>query len=68
METKSVIFYILGTIALFPCVLVVSDSIVGGAVALVWGCIVWHSPKFCPALRRFWRNFWKVNYKLMDFL
>lgn len=62
---KSVAIYILGTLLLFPCMLVASDSLLGIFIAICWGVVLYHSPKFCPAFRKFWLSFWKVNLKIM---
>lgn len=62
---KSVVIYLLGALLLSPCLLIVSDSLLGMFMAICWGVVLYHSPKFCPAFRKFWLSFWKANLKIM---
>lgn len=63
---KSAIIYLIGNILLFPCcILICSDSIIGMVCGLIWGMLLWHSPKFSPSIRKFWLNFYKVGYKII---
>lgn len=65
---KSLIIYLIGTVLLFPCIFICSDSIVGMILGMSWGVLMWHSPKFSPTIRKFWLEFYKVHFKLLYFL
>lgn len=65
---KSILIYTVGTLLFSPCVLAASDNILGVFIAIVWGVLLWHSPKFCKSIKRFWRSFWKVNFRILAML
>lgn len=65
---KSILIYTVGTLLFFPCMLAASDDILGALIAIVWGVLLWYSPKFCHPIRKFWLAFWKVNYKILAML
>lgn len=66
MRRKAFIF-IAGTFVLAPIVAALCcDSLVSTTIALVYGVIVWQSPKFSPKVRKFWRDFWSVNIRLLS--
>lgn len=62
---KSILIYTVGTLLFLPCVLAASDDILGVLIAMMWGVLLWYSPKFCRPIKRFWRNFWKVNFRIL---
>ena len=59
---KSVAVYIAGMVVLSPCLLLASNNIFGAFIAIVWGVVLYHSPKFSPIIKKFWREVYKVNY------
>lgn len=63
---KSILIYTVGTFLFFPCMFAASDDILGVLIAIVWGVLLWYSPKFCRSIRKFWLAFWKVNYKILS--
>lgn len=63
---KSVVIYVLGIILMSPCILLASDSLIGASIALIWGVVLYHSPKFCRQFKKFWRLFYRANFKLID--
>lgn len=63
---KSVAIYSLGTILLSPSVvLLCCDNVVGVLIGIVWGTVLYHSPKFSPMIKKFWLKFWKINLQIM---
>lgn len=65
MENK---FFIMsfGCILLAPIFIALcSDSITLVIAAIVYGFILWHSPKFSPKVRKFWRKFYRINLEWM---
>jgi hypothetical protein len=62
---KSVLVYLIGMMLLMPCIFICSDSLRGACFSLVWGILMWHSPKLCPEMRKFWLSFWKVNLRII---
>lgn len=65
---KSVIIYLVGTILLFPCIFICSDSIVGIILGLAWGVLMYHSPKLSPSIRKFWLEFYKVGFRMLNLM
>lgn len=65
---KSWIIYLTGTVLLFPCIFICSDSIIGVICGLMWGVLIWHSPKFSPVIRKFWLEFHKANLRILNSL
>ena len=43
-----------------------SDSILLVLCAVVYGFILWNSPKFSPKVRKFWRKFYRINLEWMQ--
>lgn len=62
---KSILIYTVGTLLFFPCMFAALDDILGALIAIVWGVLLWYSPKFCRPIRKFWLVFWKVNYRIL---
>lgn len=50
---KSVLVYTVGTLLFFPCMLAASDDILGVLIAIVWGVLLWYSPKFAVQSENF---------------
>lgn len=63
---KSVIIYLAGAILFLPCIFVCSDNIVGVICGLIWGVLLWHSPKFSPVIRKFWLKFYKTGLRMIN--
>lgn len=64
---KKVLIYLAGSLLLAPCLIALCcDSLLFATFAIVYGVLLWHSPKFSPKLRRFWRNFWRFQMELLN--
>lgn len=64
---RNVFIFVAGTFVLAPIVAALCcDSLVSTTIALVYGVVLWHSPKFSPKVRKFWRDFWSVNIRLLS--
>lgn len=57
---RNIGIYALAAFLLLPCVLIASDSLLGAFIAISWGVVLYHSPKFCPAFKKFWMALWKI--------
>lgn len=64
---KKVFTFVVGTLLLTPCFMALCcDSILFVTFAMVYGVVLWHSPKFSTRIRKFWFNFWKISIKLTN--
>lgn len=62
---KKVLIYIFGIVLLLPVVLALcSTNLMFCAAMLVYGILLWNSPKFSPKIKTFWREFWKIQKSL----
>lgn len=57
--------YIIALVLFMPCLLIASNSVVGMFVAMIWGAVLYSSPKFCPSIKKFWLEFYKLNLKII---
>lgn len=65
---KKVFIYIIGTLLLAPCFMALCcDSLLFVTFALLYGVMLWHSPKFSTRIRKFWFEFWKMNIEVLNF-
>jgi len=56
-----------GTLLLAPLFIALCcDSLTFAAFAMVYGVVLWHSPKFSTRIRKFWLEFWKINIRLTN--
>lgn len=66
---KKVFIFIAGSLLLAPCLLAICcDSILFMVLAMVYGVVLWNSPKFCKPARKFWREFWRFNLVVQKML
>ena len=62
---KKVLIYLAGSLLLAPCFIsLCCDSLLLATFAIVYGVLLWHSPKFSTRIRKFWLEFWKINIRL----
>ncbi len=65
---KGVLIYLLALILWFPPVLLVScNNPIVAFVGVMWGVVLYHSPKFSPAIKKFWRQFYRVNFRVLSY-
>ena len=43
-----------------------SDSLTLVGISLIYGFVLWHSPKFSTRIKRFWRKFWRLQIELLN--
>ena len=66
---KKTFTFIAGTLLLAPIVVALCcDNLAVISIAMVYGAILWHSPKFSPRIRRFWRLFLRINMEMSNIL
>lgn len=66
---KKLFTFIAGTLLLAPIAIALCcDNPAVIAIAIAYGAILWHSPKFSPKIRRFWRRFLRVNMEMSNIL
>lgn len=59
--------FCVGTLLLAPCFMALCcDSILFVTFAMVYGVVLWYSPKFSTRIRKFWLEFWKINIMLTN--
>lgn len=59
---KKLLIYLAGSLLLAPCFIALCcDSLLFVTFALLYGFILWHSPKLSTRIRRFWFEFWRMN-------
>ena len=59
---------IIGTIILAPIFIsLCGDTITSFAFSIVYGTLVWISPNFSTRIKKFWRKFYRINLRLMQF-
>ena len=64
---KKVLIYIAGSLLLAPCFIALCcDSLLLATFAIIYGVVLYHSPKFSTRIRKFWFNFWKISIKLTN--
>ena len=65
---EKVLIYIAGSLLLAPCLIALCcDSLLFAAFAIIYGVVLYHSPKFSTRIRKFWRKFWRMNMELSKF-
>ena len=66
---KKVFIFIAGSLLLAPCLLAICcDSLLFMVLAMVYGVVLWYSPKFSRHARKFWREFWRFNLVVQKML
>lgn len=66
---KKVLIYLAGSLLLAPCFIALCcDSLLLATFAIVYGVLLWHSPKFSTRIRRFWFEFWRMNIQAQKML
>lgn len=64
MERK-VFYLIAGTVLFAPCFLALCcNSFAFAFFALVYGVLLWMSPRMSPRIKVFWRKFWRASLEL----
>ena len=66
---KKVFTFVAGSLLLAPCFIALCcDSLLLATFAIVYGGLLWHSPKFSTRIRRFWFEFWRMNIQAQKML
>jgi len=66
---KKVLIYIAGSLLLAPCFIALCcDSLLFATFAIIYGVVLYHSPKFSTRIRRFWFEFWRMNIQAQKML
>lgn len=64
---KKVLIYLAGSLLLAPCFIALCcDSLLLASFAIIYGVLLYHSPKFSTRIRKFWLEFWKINIRLTN--
>lgn len=62
---KKVFILITGNLLLAPCAIAICcDNLLIVSIAMVYGVLLWNSPKFSTRIRKFWFEFWRMNIKV----
>lgn len=65
---KDIVIFLMGAALIVSCLfLTLSDEAVSAAAGLVWGGVLYASPRFSNNIRLFWRRFWRINIKMSHF-
>lgn len=65
---KKVFIFIAGTLLLSPVLVALCcGTFLSITFALLYGGIMWFSPKFNTRIKRFWRTFWRVNLEMTKY-
>ena len=65
---KKVLIFISGSLLIAPCMIALCcESSFFVTFAIVYGVLLWHSPKFSTRIKRFWFEFWRICIRLADF-
>lgn len=62
---RNVLIYLAEIVLLFPCVLICSENVLGMLIGLAYCILMWNSPKMSKTIKKFWREFHKVNLKIL---
>ena len=61
--------YVIGSLLWAPVVAALcSNSPLLVGMAILWGALLWNSPKLSPKAKRFWRIFHKINFQIINTL
>lgn len=64
---KKVFTFVAGSLLLAPCFIALCcDSILFVTFAMVYGVVLYHSPKFSTRIRKFWFEFWRLNVQISN--
>ena len=59
---KKLLIYLAGTLLLAPCLIALCcDSLLLATFAIIYGVVLYRSPKFSTKIRKFWFEFWRMN-------
>lgn len=61
---KKILIFVCGSALLLPLLLLFADSPLAAMIGLLYGVVIWYSPRICVAVRKFWREYWKIIMKL----
>ncbi len=65
---KKLFTFVAGTMLLAPIIMALCcNSLLFTIFAIVYGIALWYSPKFSTRIKKFWKNFWKVNMEVLTF-
>lgn len=66
---KKVLIYLAGSLLLAPCFIALCcDSLLLATFAIIYGVVLYHSPKFSTRIRKFWFEFWRMNIQVQKML
>lgn len=66
---RKVLIYIAGNLLIAPCIVALCcDSLLFTTVAIIYGVLLWHSPKLSTKIRKFWFEFWRMNKQAQKML
>lgn len=66
---KKLLIYLAGTLLLAPCLIALCcDSLLLATFAIIYGVVLYRSPKFGTIIRKFWLKFWCMNLHLLKML
>ena len=66
---RKVLIYGASSLLLAPCFIALCcDSLLLATFAIVYGVLLWHSPKFSTRIRKFWFEFWRMNIQAQKML
>lgn len=66
---KKVLIYLAGSLLLAPCLIALCcDSLLFATFAIIYGVVLYHSPKFSTRIRKFWFEFWRMNIQAQKML
>lgn len=63
---KDLAVYLAGVVLYLPSLFLCSNSMFCALFAVVWCIVVYNAPKYSNRLRKFWREFHKVNIKFLN--
>lgn len=64
---KKIFIWCIGELLIMPCIILLCcDNSLLIAVAIVYAFLLWHTPKLSTRIRKFWIDFWKVNFELAN--
>lgn len=63
---KSIAIFSLGCILMCPSLLSLSGDCINAFIGIVWGVILYQSPKFSPVIKNFWSCWWQTNMKILN--
>lgn len=63
---KQVVIYLVGTLMLMPCVLMLTENVLLDCCALAYSWVVFSSPKWSNNAKRFWRVWHRENFRILS--